>query len=74
MILFYVLLFVVGIGFVIWGVKRWRKDSVGEKILDLILSPIFGFSSSLGLVLFGLLLIFLSLMKFIYGEDWGIQQ
>lgn len=74
MILFYVLLFVVGKGFVIWGVKRWRKDSVGEKILDLILSPIFGFSSSSGLVLFGLLLIFLSLMKFIYGEDWGIQQ
>ena len=74
MILFNVLLFVAGIGFVIWGVKRWREDSVGEKILDFILSPIFGFSSSLGLILLGLLFIFLSTMKFIYGVNLGIQQ
>ncbi|GAB6151395.1 hypothetical protein JCM17380_01450 [Desulfosporosinus burensis] len=76
MILLYVFMLIVGIGFVIWGVKIWRTNSVRENIWDSILSLIIGAfdSSVLGMLLFGLLLIFLSLMKLIYGVNWGIDQ
>ncbi|KJR45499.1 hypothetical protein UF75_4128 [Desulfosporosinus sp. I2] len=76
MILLYVFMLIVGIGFVIWGVKLWRTNSVRENIWDSILSLIIGSfdSSVLGMLLFGLLLIFLSLMKLIYRVNWGIDQ
>ncbi|HBW36509.1 hypothetical protein [Desulfosporosinus sp. BICA1-9] len=76
MILLYVFMLIVGIGFVIWGAKIWRTNSVRENIWDSILSLIIGAfdSSVLGMLLFGLLLIFLSLMKLIYGVNWGIDQ
>lgn len=76
MILLLVFMLIVGIGFVIWGVEIWRKNSVFENIGDFILSLIMGIfdSTALGLLLFGLLLIFISLMKLIYGVHWGIDQ
>lgn len=47
MILLYVFMLIVGIGFVIWGVKLWRTNSVRENIWDSILSLIIGSFDSL---------------------------
>ena len=75
MILFYISMLIAGVGFVIWGVKLWRRNSVRENIWDSILSIFMGgFDSTLGMILFGLLLIFLGIMKLIFGINWGIDQ
>jgi len=66
----FIVLILIGLGLVVYGVKKITSESIVESILDLFL--LFT-HSAVFVILFGLFLIFLGIMKLVHGPNWGIQ-